>query len=108
MNVEGDAAAMGQDGTPQIQGTPVSGPSPQVPGTPVPTSPGLTTRSGGGICAVAMGVTDQLDMSVDTGPNKGRWMSMATTMSGRRWVIAAPAGPRLLVTKLHELLGDLA
>jgi hypothetical protein len=39
---------------------------------------------------------------------EGRWMSMTTTMSGQRWVIAAPAGPQLLVSKLYELLRELA
>jgi hypothetical protein len=38
---------------------------------------------------------------------EGRWLTRATTTSGRRWVTAAPAGPQLLASKLCEILRSL-
>jgi hypothetical protein len=54
VSVKGDDADMGQDGTPQIPGTPVPGPSipgtpvpgPSIPGTPVPGPAGSNPASG--------------------------------------------------------------
>ncbi|QUQ72032.1 EspG family protein [Kutzneria sp. CA-103260] len=38
---------------------------------------------------------------------EGRWLTQTTTASGRRWVIAAPAGPQLVTSKLYEVLRGL-
>jgi hypothetical protein len=38
---------------------------------------------------------------------EGRWLTQTTTTSGQRWVTAAPAGPRLLTSKLSEILRGL-
>jgi len=38
---------------------------------------------------------------------EGRWLTQTTTTSGHRWVTATPAGPQLLTSKLHEILGKL-
>ena len=38
---------------------------------------------------------------------EGRWLTQTTTTSGRRWVIAAPAGPQLVTSKLYEVLRRL-
>jgi len=38
---------------------------------------------------------------------EGRWLTQTTTTSGQRWVTATPAGPQLLTSKLHEILGKL-
>ncbi len=37
----------------------------------------------------------------------GRWLTQTKTASGRRWVIATPAGPQLVTSKLHEVLRGL-
>jgi hypothetical protein len=38
---------------------------------------------------------------------EGRWLMQSTATSGRRWVIAAPAGPQLVTSKLYEVLRAL-
>jgi hypothetical protein len=38
---------------------------------------------------------------------EGRWLMQTTTSSGQRWVIAAPAGPQLVTSKLYEVLRGL-
>ena len=63
------------------------------------------------LCAAARGADGRLHQAEtpltvrDTA--EGRWLTQTTTTAGQRWVTAAPAGPPLVTSKLHELLRRL-